>query len=119
MTTFTTKDSSPATLWITSTSARRRDVSIEAVVVDIGAGVDAYERHEAEAEPRQIEHRAVAEDVAALFETFDPFVDGGPLEAHERAEFREGRPPVALQRIEQSDIQIVEFQNEHGALRSA
>jgi hypothetical protein len=63
-----------------------RHVCIKAVVIDVGARIDAYECDQSEAEFRQIEHRAVTENVTALLEAFDAFVNGRPLEADERAE---------------------------------
>ena len=55
-----------------------------------------------------VELRAVAADVAALLEPLDAVVHGGRLEPDECAELGKGRARIALKRVQQRKVELVE-----------
>ena len=64
-----------------------------------------------DSQTRGVELRSVALNIAALLQPLYPVVDRGRLEADERPELTEGRARVALQRVEDPQVELVESFN--------
>ena len=109
VTTLQTNVSSPATECTSQISGISLKRARELVVRAVGRRVTADEGGEVQPEPLRVELRGVASNVAALFEALDAIVNGGCLEADDRPQFGKGRARVALQRVEELEVELVEF----------
>src|SRR5580704_9919483 len=81
----------------------------EVVVVTVGRRIQADEGRQKETETLGIELRRIALDVSALLQTLDPVVNRRRLEADDRSQLGKGRACVALQRIQELEVEFVEF----------
>ena len=81
----------------------------EIVVRAFGGRIATHKGGQVKAQTLGVELSAVAANIAALLEALYPVVYGRSLETDERCELGKGRARIALQCVEQLEIELVEL----------